>query len=193
MTQLFVKRIGCARIIIPALLVLIIAEVLFTAVLMPGFAEATGGLSALDMQVGFSAGEAYRQIGAYGSEGRRWYNWFQITDLFFPIAYGLFLSGCIAALVRRLPGGDKAAAGASPRGWAPALRWLPLLPLAAALCDLIENAGIFTMIRLYPDGIGVPAAVAMTAGLLKFAFIGLSVLAAVLLLLRFALRRRGRH
>jgi len=44
-----VARIGRARVIVPALVVFITAQALFHGLIVPGFAEATGGLAALDV------------------------------------------------------------------------------------------------------------------------------------------------
>jgi len=206
-----INKIASLKIIIPAFIVLVLAEILFTAVLMPGFSEATGGLSALDMQAGFSYKEAYAQISAYGQNGIKWYNLFQLVDLLFPIAYGCFFAGSIAALTIHLTRiseiksafkGNKANtqnAGTSqvehsPQGDGPAtkrlsvLRFLPLIPAAGAVFDLLENAGIFSMIRIYPNSFKMLANLVMIAGVLKFALltvsIGILIILGAMLLIR---------
>ena len=46
------------------------------------------------------------------------------------------------------------------------LRWVSLLPVMAGVLDLIEDAGILALLGLFPT---IPAALAMTLGLVKAA------------------------
>ena len=199
-TYFIIKSIGHRWVIIPALIVLVLAEVLFALILMPGFSEATGGLSALDMQAGFSYQEAYRQIGSYGAQGRTWYNLFQVVDLFFPLAYALFFAGTLAALVKRLTGmqrerGTQESGKSLENKNSTMLRFLPFLPIIGAVFDLFENVGIFSMIRIYPAEFKALSTAVMAAGICKFAFLAASIaviiILGVILLVRRTNTRKG--
>ena len=102
-------------------------------------AQATGGQPILDLSPSFTAGEVYDRLGAFGNEGRAMYKRTLLTsDIVFPLSLTafFFLFARHAAEQTRPP---------------KALRALLLiLPFAYLLSDLVENAGIFTLLADYP-------------------------------------------
>jgi hypothetical protein len=151
------------RFIIVFFLLFITCQVLFMLI-QPQFLEASAAPSPLDMQPGFTYEAAYSQISQYGEEGVRLYNYFQIVDLFFPLTYAFLFSSIITLVWRK-------AFNTNDR-----LLWVNLIPFAGALCDLLENLGIFGMIRIYPAGFETVALLTSISGIIKFACIGITVL-----------------
>ncbi len=117
---------------------------------------------ALDMQPGFSYESASGQIGAYTGEMKRLYLGFQVTDVVFMIAYGFLFARVVSLAARELFGGKTR------------LAWLALFPVAAALCDFLEDAGVFTMIRIYPEPFPALAAFTSAVGLAKLSLFWMS-------------------
>lgn len=131
---------------------------------------------ALDLQYGFSYETAYSQIGEYGNEVKTFYTYLQILDIVFLIAYGLLLAALIKLVYTKLfPERTR-------------IGHLAVLGIAAAAGDLIENIGIFIMIRKYPSPFPVFSAFASAAGLIKAVLFYLSVfviiVGAIMLLVR---------
>jgi hypothetical protein len=128
----------------------------------------SGGVGPLDSMFRYGAAQAIEAVAAYGNDGREFYLLFELTvDLLFPIIYGLFFSLTILYFLQR---------SAAQR---PALARLALLPFAALVCDFAENAGIATMLLMYPaqqPGIGALTGLATT---LKWIFAILSLSAVV--------------
>lgn len=143
--------------------VLILFELLFMKVLTPRFLELTGGVQLLDTTLLYSAEQAQTMVADYGSAGRSYYNYIQLTDLFFPVVYALFLALSITKLIL--------ANNLQQSNW----RLLALIPLIAGVCDWLENIGIFAMLRIYPRDFSIVAALTNMACILKFGGIGLSV------------------
>ncbi|MBN1798920.1 MAG: hypothetical protein JW822_10100 [Spirochaetales bacterium] len=56
---------------------------------------------------------------------------------------------------------------------------LNLIPLAGTLFDLLENLGIFSMIRIYPAGFEAVALLTSISGIIKFSLNGISLLLVV--------------
>jgi hypothetical protein len=124
----------------------------------------------LDMMPGFSYDEARAHLALYTTAAKSLLNWFQLVDLVFPFAYGLFLSSIITCLLVNIDSKDTKAI------------WLNLLPFAAAAFDLLENAGIFAMARIHPAPYPVVALLASAANAIKFLFTGVSLITLVVLI-----------
>jgi len=156
---------------------MIFFEILFKSVLGPRFLELSNGTPPLDMTVGYSPEEAYQILGQYGQAGRDFYNYFQLADFFFPIVYSLLLMVLIFRLV-----------SANNLSQSP-LRWLIYLPLAAGFCDWLENLGIFTMLRFYPQRSDIIAIMTNLACVVKFSGIILSMILVLVLFIAFLIRK----
>ena len=142
----------------------ILFEIVFTVFLGPRFLEITNEIGLLDMTTFYSAEQAYEMMGQYGPDGRDYYNYIQIIDFFFPVAYALFFALLITYLLQR-------------RNWLETRwRWLTLIPLVAGFCDWLENTGIFIMLRRYPASFDIVAQMTNIFCVLKFGLIGLSML-----------------
>ena len=157
------------------LALVILFELFFSVLLIPAFENRTGGEALLDMSFGFGAEQAYEMVGNYGVEGRRYYHTIQLVDLLFPVSYTLLLLSLIGYLAKRR-NRDRLLL-------CPVSRWL-FLPLLAGICDLLENAGIFAMLRIYPDPFPVVARMTSIFGVFKFSAIAVSI-GIVLVLLIF--------
>jgi hypothetical protein len=143
---------------------------MFTVFLGPRFLEMTNKTDLLDMTTFYSAEQAYEMVGQYGPDGRDYYNYIQIVDFFFPAAYALFFALLITYLLQW-------------RNWLETpWRQLALIPLVAGLCDWLENAGIFIMLRRYPAPFDIVAQMTNIFCVLKFALIGSSMLVVLVLL-----------
>jgi hypothetical protein len=93
------------------------------------------GGQVLDVRFAYSPSEGAVALRALGDVGRRHYNFFQIADVAFLVIYAVALSSAIFALLRR---GRLAAVFA-------------LVPVVAAIFDVLENIGVFVALRTYPD------------------------------------------
>lgn len=123
--------------------VFIIFSVIFTYADVPfGLARLeriSGGLRILDLQPYYTPGMAYRFLDAYQEEGRRVYLSILTADLFYPLVYSLFLALAISWVFRRAFKPENPA------------QFLNLLPFVAALLDYVENMGVYTLLRHYPE------------------------------------------
>jgi hypothetical protein len=138
---------------------------------------AQGVPTTLDMMTGFSPAQARAHFMLYNDQARVILNWFQAVDVVFPVGYGLFFAGFITWLLMKLM---------------PAARRLLLLglvPVTGAVFDLLENTGIFIMVRIYPADINTAAVLTSAAGVVKnLLFIG-SLLFMVVLTVVYIVRR----
>jgi len=119
----------------------------------------------LDLQFFYTPEEAYSWLEAYGAEGRIQYRNILLTaDVAWPMLYTLFL-GCPISWVfqRSFAKGSKA-------------QLLNVVPFGALLVDLLENACIVTMLSIFPSKPVVLAWMATTCTMLKWLFVGASVL-----------------
>ena len=93
-----------------------------------------------DQLLWYSPSELHKILGAWGLVGRDFYRTALFPlDLLFPPLYSAFLLLCVLYMLKKV----------NPAGaW-----WyvLPLLPAVGGVCDLLENAGVFTSSVLYPD------------------------------------------
>jgi hypothetical protein len=127
----------------PLALAALIVFLLFTALVLPRqsrSAEAvSGGAGSPDTSIFYTAGDLYRMAEAYGPEGRAAYVWARFTfDVIFPLVYTLFLVTAISWLFAR--------------AFPPDSRWqrANLVPLLAALFDLLENVSTSLVMARYP-------------------------------------------
>jgi hypothetical protein len=139
---------------------------------------ASGGLGPLDLELAYSPAEAFARVAALGPDGRQFYALIELTaDVIYPIIYGLFFSLAIAYCLRAL-GAER-------------LRAAALLPLAGAVFDLLENAGIVTLLLTFPQTLTAVAVLASLATTIKWVF-ALSAMAVLLIALVALAARRLR-
>jgi hypothetical protein len=125
--------------------------------------EITGGATILDMTFTMGPNQVYSVLDTLGEAGRA----FDLThivplDLVFPFTYGLFLAlGISWAFSRLLPEN-------SP--------WflLNLAPVLAAAADYCENAGVITLLLMYPARLDPVAWFVSIMYSLKFLFSAIS-------------------
>jgi hypothetical protein len=118
----------------------------------------------LDVRLHYTPDEAYTLLASLGSDGRHYYLFLLRFDFVFPAFYGVFLAAILVALSRRV---------CPPASW---MQWIFLAPLAAAICDYAENAGILRMLLAYPRRLTTVAAVTGIFTTTKWIFSGIAVL-----------------
>ncbi len=176
-----IEQAASARSIAVALALMLV----FTTVLLPRAderrRELTGDMELLDTRFGYSAEEAYREIGGYGSAGRQAYRQFIWTvDLAFPLmSAALYMLVISAALRNLLPAGS---------GW----RRLNLLPLITMAMDYGENFSVDLLLARYPEEVAWAAALASIFTRLKWLAVGLVSTVAVISLAAWAVNRLRR-
>jgi hypothetical protein len=119
----------------------------------------------LDLQFFYTPEQAYSRLDAYGAEGRIHYRNILLTaDIVWPMLYTLLL-GCSISWVfkRSIAEGSK-------------VHQLNVVPFGALLFDLLENACIVTMLSIFPSRPAVLAWMATTCTMVKWLFVGASVL-----------------
>jgi hypothetical protein len=112
---------------------------------------------------GFSVADAKATLGGMSAQQLRVYRMQELlTDLFFPLVYGLGFAVAMVLLAR----------------YTGAPHWLVLLPLAAALADYVENLSVVSMIgnRLAGREVGPMAGVGSVASRLKHFLLLITVL-----------------
>jgi len=124
----------------------------------------SGGVRMIDMETGYTPGQVYQMIAAYGEQGRSLHILTTLTaDLLYPFDYSLlFALLIITTYLEAFPGGRM-------------LRHLCLIPFATAAFYLSENAGIVAMLALYPQQFPFLAPAANLFTTLKWAFLILTI------------------
>jgi hypothetical protein len=145
-------------------LILFIAVVLMAGYIMP----VAGGILALaannsvlplDLMFFYSPETAFDMIEKYGPAGRDLYVKILLTvDILYPIIYTLFLALFLSWLFQR----------GFPRE-SPMQR-MNAVPVGAFLFDLLENAGIVSMLSMYPSIPAVLAWIIMMISTVKWLF-----------------------
>jgi len=169
----WIEKISKPSIIFLLLFLFIIFQLIFQMGLMPEFKKVSNDNRILDFELVKSRAVAYEMISGYGETGIKFYNYIQIVDIFYPIAYSLLLAALICYLLK----------SAVSR-----FKYVCLFPLAGALFDYAENLGIFLMLRIYPKPFHSIAAAAHAMSILKFSFIILSILIVIVLGFNFILK-----
>ncbi len=154
----------------------LVAQIIFMAVLVPMFSQASGGLAVPDMSLFRPYAESRAAFDVMkAGEGLFRYRLFELLDIVFPLLYGLAFAVFLGLGLKRLGKGDTA--------W----NKLLLLPLAAALFDYLENILVFSMIAIHPGDFSALAPVVNLVGLLKFLCFGLSLAAMLGILIAVAI------
>lgn len=148
-------------------LVALVLFLLFLGLVLPAQAsrapEAVSEVGAPDLSFYYTADDLYRMAEAYGEAGRRAYITARLTfDVVWPLVYTFFLATAISWVYRR--------ASAPESGW----RRANLLPVLAAVLDLLENASTSWVMARYPSPAPLAAATAGVFTAAKWLFVGLS-------------------
>jgi hypothetical protein len=164
------------------LAILTLFYVLFPAVILPA-AEAqlkaySGGFGPIDLLFGYTPAQVFEMVAAYGEEGRAFYRTLELTlDVIYPIAYTMFFSALLTAVLPR----------AFPHR--PAAHHLALLPLPAFLIDMAENIGIVTMLSQYPTQSETVAQISSLLTTAKWLWFGAIILTLLIGLTAWGFRR----
>lgn len=149
----------------PVTLAALVIFLLFTALVLPRQAasaeEAGGGAGSPDTALFYAADDLYAFAEAYGPEGRAAYVRARYTfDVAWPLVYTFFLVTALSWIGRR--------------AFAPESPWLRinLVPLLAALFDLLENISASLVMWRYPALTPGVAEAAPGLSLLKWLFVG---------------------
>jgi hypothetical protein len=106
----------------------------------------SGGVGPIDLQFSYTPDTVYSMVAAYGEEGRSFYRMIDLTvDVVYPIVTLLLFAGLIIFTYSR----------AFPDR--PALKNLALVSVVGTLFDFLENAGVVTMLSIYPNRIDIIA------------------------------------
>lgn len=128
---------------LPIVLICLLVFLIFSATQLPAQSSQAAAYSAdagtPDTSFFYTPAELNRMAERFGSSGRQAYIRARFTfDLVFPLVYGAFLATSLSFLLGR------SLDEASP--W----RRLNLIPLAAVLLDLLENASAALVMAVYP-------------------------------------------
>lgn len=141
-----------------------VLSLIFIFVLFPLTGRHYKGITTLDGNPwGFTVEDAKETLGKMSEQQLRVYRMQELlTDLLFPLVYGLGFAVAMVLLAR----------------YVGAPRWLVLLPLAAALADYVENLSVVTMIgrRLAGRELGAIAGVGSVASRFKHFLLLITVL-----------------
>lgn len=145
--------------------VILVLFMLFVLPHMAGRLEAvTGAGVSPDTSFYYSAGDLYNMAALYGEEGRAYYIYTRFTfDLVWPAVYLAFLVTATTFFYRFLPTGSR-------------MRLVNLLPLGAAILDIMENSAVSLVMFRYPLPTPVAAHLAPVFTSLKWVMIILSFL-----------------
>jgi hypothetical protein len=141
-----------------------VLSLIFLYVLFPLTKRHYKDIPTLDVNPwGFTEDDAKATLGGMNEQQLRVYRMQELlTDLIFPLVYGLGFAVAMVLLAR----------------YAGAPRWLVFLPLAAALADYVENLSVVSMIghRLAGPELGPMAGVGSVASRLKHFLLLITVL-----------------
>ena len=127
-------------------------------------AGASGGVHMIDMQTSYTPEQVYAMVAAYGEGGRWLYILSTLTaDLLYPLDYALLFALLIIASYRK----------AFPRSRL--VRLFVLAPFVTAGFDLLENAGIITLLSAYPLNLALVAQLASLFTTLKWAGLAITM------------------
>jgi hypothetical protein len=145
-------------------LLLFVADALMMGYVMPLAAgllafAANNHVLPLDLMFFYTPTQAFEMMDKYGEAGRALYLKIELTaDIFYPIIYTLFYGLLLSWLFQRAFKSDSR------------MQKLNVIPVGAWSFDLLENAGIVSMLAMYPSKPALLAWLTMTFGSLKWAF-----------------------
>jgi len=163
--------------------ILFLANALMTGYIMP-VAGAIMALAAnnsvrpLDLMFFYTPERAFEMIEKYGETGRSIYFKIELTaDIIYPMIYTLFFGLLISWLFQRAFKPDS-----------PMQKW-NLMPVGAWLFDLLENAGIVSMLTMYPSEPEILAWITMLFGALRWGFLLVTIGLVLVGLVKAAMNR----
>lgn len=162
-------------------LVMFVADAIMAGYVMPLAAgimafAANNSVLPLDLMFFYTPEEAYAMIDKYGEAGRAIYWKIELTaDIIYPIIYTLFFGLLLSWIFQR-----------GFRSDSPIQKW-NVMPVGGWFFDLLENAGIVSMISMYPAKSVALAWLTMIFDSLKWAFAAISIVLILLGLVRAAL------
>lgn len=150
-------------------ILLLIAEGLMMGYVMPlagGMMAlaANASVTPLDLMFFYTPDTAFAMIEKYGVAGRDLYFKIELTaDILYPIIYTLFYGFLLSWLFQRAfkPGSK--------------MQKYNMMPVGAWFFDLLENAGILSMLSMYPSQPAAMAWLTMIFGSLKWLFAFVSI------------------
>lgn len=163
--------------------ILMIAETLMMFYVMPLAAgimafAANNSVMPLDLMFFYTPGQAFEMMDQYGEAGRSIYLRIELTaDIIYPIIYTLFFGLLLSWLFQRAFRPDNKIQ-----------KW-NVMPVGAWLFDMLENAGIISMLTMYPSKPEFVAWLTMLFGSLKWGFFVITVALVLVGLGRAALNR----
>ncbi|MFB0536066.1 MAG: hypothetical protein ACETWR_13915 [Anaerolineae bacterium] len=160
------------------ILALFAALVVFVAVTLPVVQAATGVTEALDTRNFYTPEEAFSLLASYDDVGRARIRIYYLTgDIVNPILYNSFLILLISWLFQRgfKPGSN--------------MQKLNVIPVGAAIFDLLENICIVTMLSVYPAQPTLVAWLSTVGTTTKYIFIYVSFLLVLVGLVKAAMNR----
>jgi hypothetical protein len=160
------------------ILALIAGLVVFAVLTLPGVQAASGDTEGLDTRHFYTPDEAFATVASYDDAGRAALRVFYLTaDIVNPILYTSFLVLLISWLFQR---------GFKPES---AMQKLNVLPIGAAIFDLLENICVVTMISVYPAQPRIVAWLSTVGTTTKYIFIYVSFVLVLVGLVTAAMNR----
>ncbi|WP_034551257.1 hypothetical protein [Carnobacterium funditum] len=139
--------------------------------------EAIGQSESPDQSLIYSGSQLYDLAASYGEAGRETYILLRWTfDLIWPVVYTLFLVTWTIKLLEYTSGNN----------W---MRYLVLLPIMAALFDLLENIGATIVMARYPLESGIIQTITPIATFVKWITVSGSFLLLVFLIINILISK----
>lgn len=149
------------------ILIFFVLQMLISAGLLPYMQtkfDPQGALGVLDLRFGFTPHEAYNLLSAYGEEGRKAYLLIEaFIDIVYPVIYTITNLLLLSFVFKR---------GFHANSF---IQKLNIFPLLVIIADLVENAGIITMLKAFPERSNSAANFASSAGMFKWIAFGISI------------------
>ena len=163
--------------------ILFILESLMMFYIMPLAAgimafAANNSVMPLDLMFFYTPEQAFEMIERYGEAGRSIYFRIELTaDIIYPIIYTLFYGLLLSWLFQRAFKADS-----NMQKW-------NVMPVGAWFFDMLENAGIVSMLSMYPSIPDLIPWLTMIFGSLKWGFFVVTVVLVLIGLVRAAMNR----
>jgi hypothetical protein len=144
---------------------MLIIEILFGVILPKG-----ENARMIDTAFVTSGSAIYEIIGNYDAGMRQAYIWGAVTlDLIFPIVYFLLFAFLLFAVWKNAK--------------------LAIIPLLQMIFDYLENAGVVTMLSIWPDKLDWLASVTVVFSLIKWGLAGITVILIIIGTIRYLSKR----
>lgn len=145
-------------------IIMLIADALMMGYIMPlagGIMAlaANNSVAPLDLMFFYTPAKAFEMMDKYGEAGRAIYLKIELTaDIIYPIIYTLFYGLLLSWLMQRAFKPDSK------------MQKMNVMVVGAWFSDLLENAGIVSMLGIYPSKPALMAWITMIFGSLKWGF-----------------------